>query len=132
MSDKDWHKIVKDLQGKVDDITRKNPIPDTQPIKSELKMISYNIDNYSNNDSKSIFKNIKIMLSSIFGGTFILVCIILFATKPGFLIIKIRNEKTFFIDEFFNFKLMSGLAFMSALALSYAYYHFFLRVISSA
>ena len=125
---KDWHKIINDLNSKVDKLASKytNVKALPSPITTQT-LVTYQPTVVSE-PKKSIFSmfesNKIIKILSFFGGTFLICFLILFILKPNFVIKKVKNEKTFFVENKVNYKLILILSVCAGIAMSFLIYKF--------
>jgi len=125
---KDWHKIINDINDKVDKFTSKyvnaNDIPQNQLTTTIAPQSVTRYVEHVNNVSYSSIKNRIIKVLSIFGGTFLICFLYLFIAKPNFVIKKVKNPQTFFVENKVNYKLIMILSVVAGLVGSFLIYKF--------
>ena len=126
---KDWYKIINDLNVRVDKVASK--YTNTNIVKTSPEMTTQVLTTYQpkNTESKKnifdIFKKNKIItLLSFFGGSFLICFLYLFIAKPNFVIKKVKNPETFFIEHKVNYKLIMIMSVSFGLVVSFLIYKF--------
>ena len=119
--DKNWSKIINNLQSKVNHYTKKYNIE--QPVAK----ISY-VNNLNPSSVTlpgfDIFKDEKIILGTVFTISTIVCATCLYFIKPSFLVYEIKNEETFFFDTVFNHRLSLIISAVFGIVATFIYYKY--------
>jgi len=114
---KDWKGIINKLKPDVDRITSRHITPSSN---------NFSISNYTPQSfNENIFKYSIKTLAIIYAISFFIISIVLYYFKPGFMIVKTKNEKTFFIEESINYKILFSISTIISLIIAYLYYRNF-------
>ena len=112
---KDWNGIINKLKPDVDRIASRHITPLTNSFSPSnyIKPLNLNTGFFT--------YSIKI-LAIIYAISFFVISGILYYFKPGFMVIKTKNEKTFFIEESVNYKILFSISASISLIITYLYY----------
>ena len=115
---KNWEKITNDFSTKVKKITDKYLISK-----------STNQNNISHIENEGIFqyflKNKILTTISLLIISFIVLSILLFLSKPKFLIDEVKDEKTFFIEKKIKIKMLLSISLFLSLISAFIFYKYF-------